>query len=95
MFSTQPNLDLLRIIKAIAKRQLTASEPMVPREISLLLHDLACAQAVRFYGVSITSKSIEDVLAGFAMLVAKPWLPEEIKVALRDAGRAIHQRGAT
>lgn len=94
LLGSAPSLSVLKIVKKLAKQQLTTAEPLMPREIALLLHDLACAQAVRFHGTAITSKPDREVLAGLLMLLGRGWVPSDIKTALGAVVNALQQKGA-
>lgn len=94
LFSAAPELRVLKVIKKLAKQQLTTAEPLMPREIAILLHDLACAQAVRFHESPISSKPDREVMAGLLMLLGRGWVPSDIKTALGEVVNALQQKGA-
>lgn len=85
---SNPPGPLLREVKDFAKGQRTRNGHL-PKEVATVLYYAAVAVARCRRGERITSLSDADLLKGIDWVLAREWIPEDLKVVLADARRRL------
>lgn len=85
----QPPLALLQLAKGHAKRLNTGRRRAVPDEVSRALYVTVIAAALARTGVLITQLDEDQLRRSFAWAVAQPWIDDQSRRLLIDAGRSL------
>src|SRR5688572_16329557 len=84
-----PPQRLLALVAEYAQAQIAAPEPLLPARVARRLYFTAAAVA-RVRCRSTIGDAGQTLVAGFAWLLAEPWIDEPTRAVLEDAIRLMH-----
>lgn len=87
----KPPLELLRLVKDFARRNLNHPESVLPTDVASALYYLSIAAARIRWNERISSLGDGDLVRGFQWAMDQPWLDESRAALLRQAVQTLNR----
>lgn len=91
LLSPKTQVDVLRKIKDYAKQSGESTDSEIHRDVFLAVYCMAIASALFFHSEKISRHTDEDLKGFFAKYATEQWIPPEMALIFREAGKHLHQ----
>jgi len=82
---TAPPLELLNLLKQLAKSSRVRGESVLPPEIATVIYLTSIVVARLRLGIRISEQSDESLLHGIQWVIDQPWVDEKTRALFREA----------